>query len=88
MSPQIVPIAPPSTNGYHHPIFEAWTDFGSIVHVAGGWFIAKKLSPMQALAVITIWTGWQIAQTQSGESWSRVGGELLEFGLGMLLGQV
>jgi hypothetical protein len=31
-------------------------------------------------------TGYQISQAGSGEPWSRIGGEFIEFALGMLLG--
>jgi hypothetical protein len=50
-----------------------------------GW-VAGQLPASQALTLAVIFTGYQVSQTPSGETWGRVGGELLEFGLGMLAG--
>lgn len=69
---------------YHPPNFHVFTDAGSIGHLALGWF-AGTLSSSDALAVFSIFTGYQLSQSASGESWPRIGGELLEFGLGMLV---
>lgn len=69
---------------YHPPSFHVFTDVGSIGHLALGWF-AGTLDGADALAVFSIFTGYQLSQSVSGESWSRIGGELLEFGLGMLV---
>ena len=84
------PMAQPKSAGgfeYHPPRFEAWTDAGSLGHLLLGWF-AGSLAPAQALGIFAVFSGYQISQTESGESWARVGGELLEFGLGMLAAQI
>lgn len=74
----------PSPCTYHPPDFHVFTDIGSLGHVALGWF-AGGLSGTDALAIFSIFTGYQLSQSVSGETWSRIGGELLEFGLGMVI---
>lgn len=69
---------------YHPPSFCVFTDAGSLGHLALGWF-AGTLSGPDALALFAIFTGYQLSQSHTGESWPRIGGELLEFGLGMLV---
>jgi hypothetical protein len=69
---------------YHPACPEVFTDAGSVGHVLIGGF-AAGLPAAEALAVFSLFAGYQISQVDSGESWSRVGGELLEFGLGMLI---
>ena len=78
---------PPAGPVYHPPVFDLWSDAGSLAHLGIG-FLAGRMSAPSALAIFAIFMGYQIGQTHSGESWPRVGGELVEFGLGMLLSQV
>jgi hypothetical protein len=82
----VVKPKPPGEMIYHPPCIDMMTDIGSIGHVALGW-IASGLKPSEAIAILALFSGYQISQSQSGESWPRIGGELLEFGLGMLLGR-
>jgi len=69
---------------YHQPRADLFTDAGSLGHLALGW-VAGRLSGPDALAIFALFSGYQVSQSASGESWPRIGGELLEFGLGMLI---
>ena len=61
-----------------------FTDGGSACHVAWGAFAGILDDPVETIAVLTLFTGYQLSQAQAGEPLSRVGGELVEFGLGLL----
>jgi hypothetical protein len=80
----LTPTTTSPNNVYHPPNFQAFTDVGSIGHLALGWF-AGSLSGPDALAIFAVFTGYQLSQSSTGESWPRIGGELLEFGLGMAI---
>ena len=72
----------PSTR---HPATAAiCTDAGSIGHLLLGW-IAGGLSPEYALSIFALFAGYQVSQHPSGEQWDRIGGELFEFGLGLIV---
>jgi hypothetical protein len=58
----------------------------SICHLVLGWF-AGNLSPQVALVVLAAFTGYQLSQAEAGESFPRIGSELMEFALGLLLAQ-
>jgi hypothetical protein len=66
---------------------EMFCDPGSIVHflyglVAGSDVVGSK----GAIIMLALFIGYQISQLQAGASWSRTGGEFMEFSLGMLGG--
>ena len=69
---------------YHPAYFDTFTDSGSLCHVLVG-FVAGQLRPHDAIATSALFAGYQLSQRHSGESWPRIGGELIEFALGMLL---
>lgn len=58
---------------------------GAIFHFLLGWLIGT-LDPTVAVAIAMMFSGYQVSQAQSGEVWSSTGGELVEFGLGVLMG--
>lgn len=61
------------------------TDGGSICHVLTGW-AAGHGTATEALAVFALYSGYQVSQAGAGdEPLYRVGGELIEFAIGMLL---
>jgi hypothetical protein len=61
-------------------------DSGSIMHLLLGalagsdWFTGKD-----SIMLLAAFAGYQLSQAHSGEPFSRIGGELMEFALGMLL---
>lgn len=61
-----------------------FTDGGSVCHVLFGW-VAGHGSGTEALAIFALYAGYQVSQAGAGdEPLYRVGGELIEFALGML----
>lgn len=58
---------------------------GAFFHFLLGWLVGT-LDPAPAIAMSVMFTGYQVSQAQSGEVWSSTGGELVEFGLGILAG--
>lgn len=58
---------------------------GAFFHFLLGW-MAAQLEPAPAIALSVMFTGYQVSQAGSGEVWSSTGGELVEFGLGILAG--
>lgn len=82
----MAPVPAHTTNG-HTANLDIFTDVGSILHVGLGW-CAAKLPATDAVMIATMFTGYQLSQHDSGESWARIGGELLEFGLGMLVSRL
>lgn len=65
---------------------ELFTDAGSLAHVGLGALAASQyFTPKDALALFAGFAGYQVSQAQAGEPWPRIAGELIEFGLGMLL---
>lgn len=78
----------PSTNAPEHAAeFSMFCDAGSVAHVALGFF-AGTLEPRPALALFGAFVAYQISQAQTGESWTRTAGEVLEFSLGIMLSQL
>lgn len=64
------------------------TDSGSLGHLLIGW-LAGQVPASQALVVFTFFTAYQVSQAGAGdEPLYRVGGELMEFALGMLIAQL
>jgi hypothetical protein len=60
---------------------------GSFIHLAIGYLAGSRIaSPKLSLAILAGFAGYQVSQAASGESWSRTGGEFLEFTLGFLGG--
>ena len=59
-----------------------FSDGGSVCHLISG-FMAGRLEAHETLAVALAYAGYQIAQGGNGEPWPRVGGELVEFALGL-----
>lgn len=60
---------------------------GSIAHLLFGFLTGSDVvSPKTAVVLLAAFIGYQVSQAQSGEPWSRTGGEFLEFALGMLGG--
>lgn len=66
---------------------ELLTDPGSIAHLAIGFLAGTRfLTAKDAVLLLAAFAGYQISQAAcGGEPWSRIGGELIEFALGMLL---
>ena len=66
---------------------ELFCDSGSVAHVLYGAVAGSDVvSAKGALIMLALFVGYQITQLQAGASWTRTGGELLEFGIGMLGG--
>lgn len=81
----LVTCAP--TNAPEHPAaFSLFCDAGSVAHVALGFF-AGTLEPRPALALFAAFVAYQISQAQTGETWARTAGEVLEFSVGIMLSQ-
>lgn len=58
---------------------------GSIAHVLFGFLAGSNVvTPKEAVMMLAAFAGYQVSQAQSGEPWSRTGGEFLEFALGMM----
>lgn len=73
----------PAANAPAHPAnVDLFCDFGSVMHVAVG-AAAGALDPQYALLIFAIFLGYQLSQASAGQSWSRTGGEVMEFALGM-----
>ena len=70
------------SNANHPACVEIFSDWGSFFHVAAGAVVAT-LPAEWALIVALAFTGYQISQIASGQSYQRTGGELIEFALGM-----
>lgn len=82
----MAPTPAPICNG-HTAHLAMFTDIGSVLHIGLGW-CAGELPATDAVMIATMFAGYQISQHDSGESWARIGGELLEFGLGMLISRL
>lgn len=67
---------------------QVFTDSGSFAHVLLGMLAGSNLlSPKDAVLLATGFAGYQLSQAQ-GVAWSRTGGELIEFAIGMLLARL
>src|SRR5215471_1917742 len=61
---------------------------GSIAHMLFGFLAGSDVvTPKESVMMLAAFIGYQVSQAQSGEPWSRTGGEFLEFALGMLAAQ-
>jgi hypothetical protein len=69
----------------HPAIIDVFSDSGSLLHVGLGAAMAYIDPPWRG-PVLASFIGYQVSQAQSGESWSRTGGEFFELALGMVLG--
>ena len=68
---------------------QMFTDPGSLLHFGFGWVAGSPaVSPKVAIMMLAAFIGYQLSQAQTGEQWSRTGGEFLEFALGMLAGKL
>lgn len=68
---------------------EAFTDLGSVAHLALGYIAGSDwLTGKDTVMFATAFAGYQLSQAQWGVPWSRTGGELIEFALGMLLARL
>lgn len=75
--------------GGHPAEVQIFTDSGSWLHFGFGLIAGStEVSAKEALIMFAAFTGYQLSQAQSGEQWSRTGGEFLEFALGMLAGRL
>lgn len=74
------------TGGYPASV-ELFAGPGSIAHLLFGMVAGSDaVTPKESVMMLAAFTGYQVSQAQSGEPWTRTGGEFLEFALGMLLG--
>ena len=63
-----------------------FTDAGSLAHLLLGVLAGSELfTPKDSVILATAFAGYQLSQAQGGVAWSRTGGELIEFAIGMLL---
>lgn len=73
------------TGGYPATV-ELFAGPGSITHFLVGMLAGSDiLTPKASVMLLAAFTGYQVSQAQSGEPWSRTGGEFIEFAIGMLL---
>lgn len=61
--------------------------WGSAVHVLYG-YLMGQVRPVYSLAMLAFFIGYQVSQTQSGESWSSTGGEFIELGAGLSIAAI
>jgi hypothetical protein len=71
--------------GPHPAEVQIFSDPMSIGHVGWGILAAVVPSPYRE-ALLMAFTGYQVSQTASGESWQRTGGEFIELALGLVAG--
>lgn len=73
--------------GGHPAEVQIFTDTGSLLHFGLGWIAGSPaVSAKEAVMLLAAFIGYQLSQVETGEQWSRTGGEVLEFALGMLAG--
>lgn len=71
--------------GGHPAAVTVFSDSGSLVHLLFGFLCGSDwISPKGSVMLLSGFIGYQVSQAESGEPWSRTGGEFLEFALGML----
>jgi len=73
--------------GPHPAEVQVFSDAMSIAHVGWGMLAAVMSSPYRE-ALLMAFTGYQVSQTASGESWQRTGGEFIELALGLCAGSL
>lgn len=75
--------------GGHPAEVQIFTDAGSLLHFGLGYVAGSRaVLGKEAAMILAAFIGYQLSQVQSGEQWSRTGGEFLEFALGMLAGRL
>lgn len=76
-----------SANGGCPAAVDMFSDAGSVWHLGLGMLAGSDLvTPSEKVMLFAAFTGYQVSQAESGETWCRIGGEFIEFALGMLLG--
>jgi hypothetical protein len=71
---------------HHAACLDMFEDTGSLMHLLAGVLAGSTLvSPKDAVLGLAAFAGYQLSQAQDGEPFSRIGGELVEFALGMYL---
>ena len=66
---------------------ELFAGSGSFFHLMVGYLAGSQIvTPKLSTAILSAFIGYQVSQAAAGESWSRTGGEFLEFALGFLGG--
>ena len=70
----------------HPACLDMFTDAGSLLHFLLGYLVGN-LPGQQVVTIAVMYTGYQLSQHATGESFPRIGGELFEFALGMLTRQ-
>lgn len=76
-------LTAPFTNGSAHPAkLDMFTDVGSFWHLVIG-FLAGMAGGSLEVAALAAFSGYQVSQVASGAGWTRTGGELVEFALGV-----
>lgn len=74
-------------NGHSPACVSVFTDGGSLAHLILGAIAGSEfLTPRDSVIAATAFTGYQLSQANH-VPWSRTGGELVEFAIGMLLGR-
>ena len=75
-------------SGADHPAkLDVFADAGSIAHITAG-FLAGFIPAPYEVATLAVFTGYQVSQAETGESWQRTGGEFIEFAIGILLAKL
>jgi hypothetical protein len=65
---------------------QIFTDSGSLAHFVLGMFAGSELlNAKDSVIALGAFSAYQMSQAECGEPWGRIGGELLEFVLGMFL---
>jgi len=74
-----------SNPGNPHPaivqVFQGW---GTPFHIALGFLSGMLNTPLSA-AALAAFTGYQVAQIQTGQTFQATGGDILEFAIGLAL---
>jgi hypothetical protein len=74
----------PSFDNDHPANVDLFSDWYSLIHVLMGW-ISGVLPEPYSLGAMAFYAGYQVSQAGSGEPWSRTGGELIEYGIGLMI---
>lgn len=82
--PSLILLSSPVSS--HPAAVQVFSDTESICHVVLGWF-AGRLPPAWAIALTTAFAGYQLSQAHTQESFARIGGELIEYSIGVMLAQ-
>jgi hypothetical protein len=64
---------------------QMFCDAGSVAHFLYGMVAGSDVVGSRgAVVMLSLFIGYQVSQLEAGASWSRTGGEFLEFAVGML----